>query len=170
MADDINSIYATALKNAHAVELQALQIMERQVERLQRYPEMERILRRHIDETHQQRDRLQEAMTAINETPSALKEGILGFMGNMAALAHAPAQDEILKNSFANHAFENFEIAAYRSLIALAEAGGFTNATSALNQSLSEEQRMAKWIYDNIPAITLHYASLYDDAGVSAKV
>ncbi len=42
MAVDVRSIYVTALKNAHAVELQALQIMERQVERLERYPEMER--------------------------------------------------------------------------------------------------------------------------------
>ena len=41
MALDPRSIYVTALKNTHALELQALQIMERQVERLQRYPEME---------------------------------------------------------------------------------------------------------------------------------
>ena len=160
MADDINAIYATALKNAHAVELQALQIMERQVERLERYPEMERILRRHIDETHQQRDRLQEAMSAINETPSALKEGILGFMGNMAALAHAPAQDEILKNSFANHAFENFEIAVYNSLIVITEAAGQSRHISAFETSLKEEQTMAQQVAELIRPTTQRYIEL----------
>jgi len=34
------------------------------------------------------------------------------------------AQDEILKNSFANFAFENYEIAAYKSLYAGLCAGG----------------------------------------------
>jgi hypothetical protein len=49
----------------------------------------------------------------------------------MAALDHAVAGDEILKNSFANFAFENFEIAAYKSLLTIAEAGGFSAATMA---------------------------------------
>lgn len=160
MADDIRSIYATALKNAHAVELQALQIMERQVERLERYPEMERILRRHIDETHQQRDRLEGALSAVDETPSALKEGILGFMGNMAALAHAPAQDEILKNSFANHAFENFEIAVYNSLIVITEAAGQSRFVSAFETSLKEEQTMAQQVQDLIRPTTQRYLEL----------
>ncbi len=53
----------------------------------------------------------------------------MGLMGNMAALAHAPAQDEILKNTFANHAFENYEIAVYDSLIAIAEAAARTSTS-----------------------------------------
>jgi len=59
MTLDTRSIYVTALKNTHALEMQALQIMERQVERLERYPEMDAALRRHIEETHGQRDRLE---------------------------------------------------------------------------------------------------------------
>jgi len=34
-------------------------------------------------------------------------------MGNTAAVAHASAGDEILKNAFANQALEAYEIAAY---------------------------------------------------------
>ena len=37
MAFDTRSLYVTALQNTHALEMEALQIMERQVERLQRY-------------------------------------------------------------------------------------------------------------------------------------
>ncbi|WP_336488804.1 ferritin-like domain-containing protein [Methylobacterium nigriterrae] len=160
MALDTRSIYITALKNTHALEMQALQIMERQVERLQRYPEMETALRRHIEETHGQRDRLEEALTSLGDGPSALKEGFLGFVGNMMALGHTPAQDEILKNTFANHAFENFEIAAYTSLLTIAEAAGQGGHLAGFRQSLQEEQSMAAKVAELIQPTTVRYLEL----------
>jgi ferritin-like metal-binding protein YciE len=160
MAEDLRSLYVTALKNTHALELQALQIMERQVERLERYPEMDAALRRHITETHGQRDRLQEALGALGESPSALKEGVLGLMGNLAALAHTPAQDEILKNAFANRAFENFEAAAYDSLITIAEAAGQSGHLTGFQQSLKEELTMAQTVADLVKPTTQRYLEL----------
>ena len=160
MALDMRSIYVSALQSTHALELQALQIMERQVERLERYPEMAQVLRQHIAETQGQRARLDEALEAVNEKPSAVKEGLLGFVGNMAALAHAPAQDEILKNSFANRAFENFEAAAYQSLLVITEAAGQTRFLTGFQQSLGEEQATAQKIADLVPAMTRRYIEL----------
>ena len=160
MALDARSIYVTALKNTHAVEMQALQIMGRQVERLQHYPEMEAALRRHIDETHGQRDRLEEALSSLSESPSALKEGFLGVVGTMMALGHAPAQDEILKNTYANHAFENFEIAAYTSLLTIAEVANQGAHRAAFEQSLSEERGMAAKVAELIQPTTRRYLEL----------
>ncbi|GJE25955.1 ferritin-like domain-containing protein [Methylobacterium organophilum] len=156
MTIDTREIFVTALKNTHALELQALQIMERQVERLQNYPEMEDALRRHIEETHGQRDRLEEVLQSLAESPSRLKEGVLGFVGNVMALGHTPAQDEILKNAYANHAFENFEIAAYTSLLAIGEAAGQPTLTG-LQQSLKEEEAMAKVVRDLVVPTTRRY-------------
>ena len=66
MADDNpRELYVRALKNTHALETQALSIMERQVERLEQYPEMEQGLRRLIAETQGQRDRLEELLTGV---------------------------------------------------------------------------------------------------------
>ena len=48
----------------------------------------------------------------------------MSLFGNMAAPGHSAAQDEILKNSLANFAFENYEIASHKSLIQLAEESG----------------------------------------------
>lgn len=160
MTTTTRDIYVTALKNTHALEMMALQIMERQVERLQHYPEMEQALRRHIDETHGQRDRLEEALQGLDESHSAVKEGVLGFVGNMMALGHTPAQDEILKNAYANHAFENFEIAAYESLLAIVEAAGQQAHASAFQLSLKEEQGMARKVHDLIRPTTLRYIEL----------
>ncbi len=160
MSTSARDIYITALRNTHAVEMQALQIMERQVERLERYPEMSDALRRHIDETHGQRQRLDEALHSLNETHSVIKEGFLGFVGNMMALGHTPAQDEIRKNTYANHAFENFEIAAYTSLLDIADIAGLSAHRAAFTQSLDEEKAMAQRVHDLIAPTTRRYVEL----------
>jgi ferritin-like metal-binding protein YciE len=84
----------------------------------------------------------------------------MSFMGNMAAITHSMADDEVLKNTFANLAFENFEIASYKSLIAMARKLGDQSAISALQQTLQEEQRMATWIDENVEQVTERYLDL----------
>jgi ferritin-like metal-binding protein YciE len=159
-SETIQSIFVTALRNTHALETEALQIMNRQVERLERYPEMEQKLRQHIRETEDQQRRIEEALHSLGEDRSLLKEAVMGFMGNLAALAHTPAGDEILKNTFANHAFENYEIAAYKSLITITEAAGQSRFVTGFQQSLREEESMARFIYENVEAITRKYLTL----------
>ncbi|MCW2238261.1 ferritin-like domain-containing protein [Azospirillum canadense] len=155
----VNDIFIAGLRNTHALEMEALQIMNRQVERVQNYPELEQALRQHIAETEQQRKRIEEAMKEVGVTPSSIKEAIFGLMGNVGAVAHVPAADEILKNMFANHAFENYEIAAYKSLIVMAEAAGFKNI-SGFQQSLREEEAMAQKMNQLVEPITRKYISL----------
>ena len=65
--------------------------------------------------------------------------------------------DEILKNTFANNAFENFEIVAYKSLLALCGAAGAREARGLLEQSLQEEERMAEWVDANVEKVTLQF-------------
>jgi len=55
-----------------------------------------------------------------------------------------------VKNTFANFAFEHYEIASYSSLLILAEVAGDTSARIALNTSLREEREMAQWIADHL--------------------
>lgn len=162
-------LYHTGLKNAHALESQAVQILSRQVERLQHYPEMEARLRQHIDESKAQATRLEEILHRHGTDSSAVKDAVTGLMGNLAALGHMPMQDEILKNTFANYAFEHMEIAAYKSLITMAEAAGDTASVPALTQSLSEEIATAQFIETQIAPTTLRYMQL-TSAGETAGV
>ena len=156
----LQSVFATGLQNAHAVEQQALALIDRQLDRLIRYPEVADRLRLHRVETEQQIVRLNDILGSLGESRSSFKDLALGFMGNIAALTHVMAPDEILKNSFVNYAFENFEIASYRSLITLAEAGSFPTAASLLEETLKEEQAMAAWIEESLPGLTLKYVGL----------
>lgn len=89
--------------------------------------------------------------------------------GSLASLGHAVAGDEILKNSLANFAFENYEIAAYKSLLTLSDHGGYQAAYSALRSNLEEEENMARWLEDNLEKVTLEFVAL-SEQGQTAKV
>ena len=110
MASTARDIFITGLRNAHAMETQARELMERQSERLTDYPDVQAQMKVHLRETEGQLKRLDECLSSLGETASALKDTAQSFMGNMMAMAHSVAGDEILKNTFANNAFENFEI------------------------------------------------------------
>lgn len=72
------------------------------------------------------------------------------------AMTHAMAGDEIVKNTLANNAFENYEIAAYKSLLALCKRSG-VDLSEALSASLHEEEQMAKWVDEHVEDITLQF-------------
>ncbi|HVI28627.1 ferritin-like domain-containing protein [Hansschlegelia sp.] len=105
------------------------------------YDDVAERLRQHHRETEVQIERLETILDSLGESHSSLKDVALSMSGNLAALGHSIAGDEILKNTFANFAFENFEAASYRSLIAMAEAGSFTNALEPLKATLGGRAR-----------------------------
>ncbi|MCO6418214.1 ferritin-like domain-containing protein [Siccirubricoccus sp. KC 17139] len=160
MASTIQEIYVTGLRNAHALEVQAIQLLQRQAERLENYPQMEARIREHIEESRNQSARLEDLLRAHGTSESTFKDMMTGLMGNVAAMAHAPMQDEVLKNTFANFAFEHYEIASYKALLQMAEAAGDAKAPAALRQSLDEEVRMAQWIEQNMPETLRTYMQL----------
>ena len=111
----LRDIFVTGLKNAHAMENQALAIMKPQLSRIEKYPEVAARLKTHISETEGQIGRLENILSSMDEDSSTLKDLALSVGGSVAALGHTLAGDEILKNTFASFAFENYEIAAYRT-------------------------------------------------------
>ncbi len=165
----MHELYHTGLRNLHALEQTAIELTERQVERLENYPEMKARLEQHRIESQGQAQRLEAILQRHGTSPSSAKNAVSSVMGNVAAALHAPAPDEILKNTFANFAFEHQEIAAYTSLIAMAQQVGDTAAVAPLQQSLAEEQAMAKFIEAAIVPTTQKYMSLAQ-AGQRAKV
>ncbi len=157
--DAARELYITGLRNQHAVEHQAIELLERQLGRLENYPEMAERMRTHLAESQEQARRIEELLGALDSTHSAIKDTMMGIVGNLAAMAHAPAPDEVIKNTLANYAFEHFEIAAYRSLQALAELAGHGGSETALRQSLREEEAMAAWIEAHIVPTTRRFVA-----------
>ena len=138
---DTNTVlFVAALKNAHAMEKEAQQLISRQLDRLEHYPKLSDRLRQHLSETNIQMTRLDDVMS-----------------------------DEVLKDSFASFAFENFEIAAYKSLFTIGEVVGQSTVLKALQPSLQEEQSMAAWLDENLADVTRTYMQLRTAKGVDAS-
>nr|WP_313903759.1 DUF892 family protein [Rhizobium leguminosarum] len=51
-------------------------------------------------------------------------------------------------------------MAAYKSLLTVAEAGGHGAATGALEANLAEEKATARWLDENIVSVTTKFLSL----------
>src|SRR4051794_16393960 len=126
MTNAAKDIFIVGLRNAHGMETQARELMERQSERLDEYPEVKAKVADHLQETNEQLKRLEQCLETLGEGTSTLKDTAQSVMANVLAMTHAVAGDEILKNTFAN--FENFEIAAYKSLLALCGPAGSEDA------------------------------------------
>jgi ferritin-like metal-binding protein YciE len=158
--DTVRDIFITGLRNAHALEHQALALMDRQIEHLAHYAEVEGRMREHRGETERQIARLEEILDGLDESHSAVKDATMTLTGNLAALGHTFAADEILKNAFANYAFENFEAASYKALITMAEEGGFNAAIPLLQKTLQEELAMAAFLDEILPTVVAKFISL----------
>jgi ferritin-like metal-binding protein YciE len=157
MADQkARDLLIVGLRNAHAMEVQARELMERQRELTRNFPEIKARLSRHLEETQQQLARLEDCLRQCGETESTIKDTMMSATANLSAMANAMAGDEILKNTFANNAFENYEIAAYKSLLALCKRAGI-DLSGPLQASLREEQEMAAWIDSHVEDVTLQY-------------
>jgi ferritin-like metal-binding protein YciE len=139
MMPSAREIFITGLRNAHAMEVQAREMIERQIERTSDYPEVRAKLQAHLEETHNQLRRLDHCLASCGEDASTLKDVAQSMTGNFLAMAHGVADDEILKNTFANNAFENFEIAAYKSLLAICDEAEAATCRQHLEASLRSE-------------------------------
>jgi ferritin-like metal-binding protein YciE len=160
MTADARSLYVTALRNTHAMEQQGLRQMEIQVSRLEKYPDYAVLLNRHIETTRQQLQRLEQALQAAGEDAATVKEAVTNVAGTVGATVHGMFQDETLKNLYAGYAYQYEQIAAYRSLIAIAEAAGETAHASAFRQSIREEELAAQQSADLIEPVTRRYVEL----------
>ncbi len=156
------------LRSAHGMEMEALDILEKQAARLESYPEMQARVQQHAEETRRQAEQVAGCIERLGGDTSAVKDLTGKVMGTMAALTNSMAGDEVVKNALADYAFEHFEIACYRSLIAAAEAAGDTQTAEVCRQILREEEAMASWIGERIPDVTQKFLQR-DAAGLQAK-
>ena len=71
--DTAREIYVTGLRNQHAIENQAIELLERQIGRLENYPEMADRMRQHLEESKQQAARIEELLAGFEYEPLDLE-------------------------------------------------------------------------------------------------
>lgn len=151
--EDAYDLMVVGLRNAHGLEQQAIEMLERNVERLEHYPELRARLAKHLEESRSQQQRIAAALEGLDESTSTLKDTVMGVVQNVQAMMHSMSDDEVLKNSFAGFAFEHFEIASYTALGVMARAAGEEGIAQLADDICAEEQDMADWLEEHLPDV-----------------
>jgi ferritin-like metal-binding protein YciE len=157
------------LRDAHAMEKQAEQMLESQIARLEHYPDLRRKLEEHLAETRRQATLVEDCIKRHGGDASAIKS----TMGKMVAFGQGLSglfvDDEVIKGTLASYTFEHMEIASYTILIAAAEAVGDSATAAICTRILREEEAMAKWLASQTPNLVRAFLNLDQVPGIAAK-
>lgn len=120
-------------------------------------PELKERLEQHVQETEAQIERLQEAFSAIGEKAKAETcEAAIGLREEHDSFKSEEKPSKELLEAFdlgSGLRVEHYEIAAYRSAIAIATALGETECAEMLKESLAEEEAMADFLEKSAPRL-----------------
>jgi len=155
------------LRDAHAMELQAVQVLSTTATRIENYPELRERLEKHVAQSRRHADLIGGCLERHGGT-STLKDMAGRWVGLAQALSGLFVGDEIVKASMASYVFEEMEIAAYKILMAAAEHCGDPETKRACEGILREEEEMARWLDERLPLVTREYLSRAEQ-GVTAK-
>jgi ferritin-like metal-binding protein YciE len=119
-------------------------------------PTVRKRIEQHVQETEAQIERLEKAFASIGEKAKGEKcEAAVGLREEHDSFKSEEKPSKPLLEAFdlgSGLRVEHYEIAGYRSAIAVANALGQTECAAILKQSLAEEEDMANFLEQAAPA------------------
>lgn len=157
------------LRDAHAMEKQAETMLSALAGRIENYPEVKTKIEEHLNETRRQASALEGSIERLGGNTSTVKDLMGKFVATGQGLSGAFAADEIVKGAMASYTFEHMEIAAYKVLIAAADACGDPDTSAVCQRILGEEMAMAKWLDENLEAVTEKFLARDEEPDLTSK-
>jgi ferritin-like metal-binding protein YciE len=142
-ADDVNEQLNKYLADAHAIEAQAVELLERAAGEADD-AELAGLYRAHLVETRAQQQKIEERLSSRGARPSALKDAALrlgGLNWSMFFEAHPDTPGKLV--AFA-YAFEHLEISGYEQLKRVAQRAGDAEAVRVCGVILEQERAAAQ--------------------------
>ena len=161
--------FVSWLRDAHAMEEQAEQVLSSLARRLDSFPDLKSQIERHLEVTRRQAERLRGCMERRKSAPSAIKGTMAKVLGVAQGVSGLFVSDEVVKGVLATYTFEHMEIASYKILIAAAERIGDVETKRVLEEILREEEEMAKWLGEHLSQITIEYLRREQSPHATAK-
>jgi ferritin-like metal-binding protein YciE len=143
--DGIHEELISYLRDAHAIEAQALQLLE-SGPKIAGFDELAEVFRVHLEETREQQRQVEERLRAHDSGPSRFQSTAMRVGGlNIGAFFGAQPDTPAKLAGFA-YAFEHLEIAAYELLRRVAERAGDQETVAVAERILVEERGAAEKI------------------------
>jgi ferritin-like metal-binding protein YciE len=148
-ADGMTEELTKYLADAHAIEAQAIQMLEAAPKIVGDVPKLEKLFEDHLDETRSQQEILKARLDAHDASPNKLQDaamrlGALNMGGFFKAQPDTPA-----KLAGFNYAFEHLEIAGYEELKRVADRAGDQETVRVAERIEGEERAAANAIAAN---------------------
>lgn len=156
------------LRDAHAMEEQAITMLTGQSRRLQNYPELKSRIDSHLQETRDHAAMLEQCLKRLNGGASTVKDIGGKVLAIGQSLSGLFVEDEVVKGALASYTFEHMEIASYRILIAAADYAGDQETKRVCEAILQQEVAMAEWLDQHAAEITRRFLER-DERDVTAK-
>jgi ferritin-like metal-binding protein YciE len=138
---DLPDRVTTYLADAHALEAQAIQLLERGP-KIAGDSELARVFESHLAESRVHQNLVEERLDARGDKPNALKDAALRLGALNWGTFFQSQPDTPAKLAAFAYAFEHLEIGGYEQLKLVAERAGDTD-TAFVAQRILEEERMA---------------------------
>lgn len=120
-------------------------------------PEVKARVEKHVEETEGQIERLEKAFEAIGERAKAEKcEAAVGLKEEHDSFKREEKPSKEILSAFdlgSGLRVEHYEIAAYRTAIAIADAMGEQECSGLLKENLREEVAMADFLEQSAPRV-----------------
>src|SRR4051795_10009483 len=144
--DDLDARLNKYLADAHAIEAQAIQLLQRGP-KIAGDSSLAALMEQHLQESRRHEDIVEARLNARGGSTNALKDaalrlGALNWGGFFQSQPDTPAK----LAAFA-YAFEHLEIGAYEQLVRVARRAGDTETATAVQGILAEERAAAEKLY-----------------------
>lgn len=141
-----HELFLHELSDMLDAERKILEALEEQSEESSR-PDLQKAFEQHRQQTEKQVQRLEQAFESLDEDPEEAEcKGIQGIISEHDEFKEEDPSEDLMDifNAGAACKVEHYEIAAYTSLINMAQQMGHKKAVKLLNQNLKEEQQTLK--------------------------
>jgi ferritin-like metal-binding protein YciE len=143
--DDLKQHLVHYLEDAHALEQQAIQLLEKGPE-MAGDPELAKLYQEHLEETRSHAQRLEDRLDALGESPSKVKDLAMKMGGLNWGMFFGLHPDTPGKLAAFAYAFEHLEIGGYEQLVRVARRAGDEQTASVAEGILQEERNAADLI------------------------
>ncbi|MDQ4129793.1 MAG: DUF892 family protein [Actinomycetota bacterium] len=144
-AEDLNEQLTKYLTDAHAIEAQAIQLLQRGP-RIGGEPELERLYGEHLEETRGQQRLVRERLDAHGASPSRLQDAAMRLGALNWGMFFQAQPDTPGKLAAFAFAFEGLEIGGYELLMRVAQRAGDRETAEVAEGILAQERAMAEKI------------------------
>ena len=171
--DDLNKLFKHELGDllyAEKTFLKGLKAMAKETSD----PTMKDRILQHADETEGQIDTLERAFDAAGMKVKATKcDAAIGLKEEHDHFKEEEEPEPQILEAFnlgSGLRVEHYEIAGYRSAIALARALGFDESAALLQQNLQQEEEMARFLESNAPTALAKLGAAQEGVEVEVEV